>query len=160
MFKNDPPTNPVLPLPLVRAKPNQPLDCTICNRSYVGLDTHYLGGSTRPCLNLPDCPGCSLGMLPRWQGYVVVQSTREAKFALLQFTPSVGVRLNRCIRVDSGLLGLTIRLTRVGHRINSPLDVKQLGYDQDVKEFSVYRLTTIVKALFPENWVHDPDTTS
>jgi len=152
MFKNDPPANPVLPLQLVRARPNQPLDCIVCNRSYVGLDTHYIGGATRACLGLPDCPGCGLGMVQRWQGYVIVQSMRVKNWALLQFTPIVGVQLNRSISRDTGLHGVCIRLTRLGPRINSPLDCQITGYQEDVQEWTSYRLEQIVRALFPDSW--------
>jgi len=151
-FTNDPPTNPVLPLQLLRAKPNKPLDCKLCNRTYVGLDTHYIGGATRACLKLPDCAGCKEGMAARWQGYVIVQSTSGNKFALLQFTPIVGLTLRKISTGTTGLLGICIRLTRLGPRRNSPLDCQTIGYDAECAEWSLRRLERIVQALFPDNW--------
>jgi len=160
MFKNDPPANPVLPLQLVRARPKQPLDCILCNEGYVGLDTHYLGGATRACLNPNDCPGCQVGMSPRWQGYVVVESKQLKRFALLQFTPIVGLTLTRSISRATGLLGVCIRLTRLGPRLNSPLACEITGYQPEVTAWSKYRLEQTVRALFPESWPQNIKRTS
>lgn len=147
-FVNEPETDQTLPLPMLRARPNQPLDCICATQSYVGLNTHYLGGRTIDCSGEPECLGCCANMLPRWQGYIIVQSVKDKRHAVLQFTPFVAGVLSQTNWAGSGLLGTVIRLTRLGPRVNSPLECKVTGFSEDVKEYSVYRLTQLIEQLF------------
>ncbi len=160
MFVNDPPTDETMPLPILRARPSQPLNCTCANRSFRGLNTHYVGGRTINCSNDPSCPGCFQNMLPRWQGYVIVQSSTAKRWAILQFTPTVAAVLKKCIGGDNGLLGTKILITRLGERANSPLHCKITGFDPDVNEWSEYALESIVKRLFQIKGVKSPETIS
>jgi len=150
MFTNSPPTDHTLPLPIVRAKPNEPLEAIVCNREFVGVETHYIGGRTILHSNEEGCIGCRDNMTPRWQGYVIVQSTRAKRFAVLQFTPIVGHTLSRAAGGANGLLGVMIRIRRLGNRINSPLECEITGYESEANEFPVYRLESIVRKLFGE----------
>jgi len=157
MFNNSPPTDHTMPFPIIRAKPNQPLEAVVCNRSYVGCDTHYVGGRTVLHTNPESCVGCQENMQPRWQGYVIVESRRVKRFAVLQFTPIVGLALTRACAGTNGLLGLKIRIVRLGGRINSPLECKVTGYEPEATEFPLYRLENIVRNLFGQKLINQAD---
>jgi len=160
MFVNDPPTDQSMPLPILRARPGRPLNCTCAVRSYRGVNTHYVGGRTINCGDDASCPGCLSNMLPRWQGYVIIESSTAKRWAILQFTPMVAGVLQRAIGGPNGLLGTKILITRLGERTNSPLHCKITGFEQDVTEWSEYALETIVKRLFQIPQVRSPERIS
>ena len=110
--------------------------------------THYNGTRTIRCLELPNCTECLAQKIARWQGYIIVKSKIANNFALLQFTPVVGAVLRRGLARSTGLLGVSIRLTRLGPRNNSPLHCEITGFQEDIFEFPTYRLEQVVKSVF------------
>lgn len=160
MFTNHPPEDVNFPLPIVRCRPSQPLDVAIAVREYRGVMTHYLGGRTVVCHDPDRCLGCEANMLPRWQGYAICESSLSKTWAVLQFTPMAATVLDRGSQGYNGILGIQIRLTRLGSRPNSPLHCKITGMKPDVREWSEEQLESIVQRLFSKDHCPSVDTIS
>jgi len=143
------PQSASLPVPIVRARPNYPLDIVITAREFIGLMTHWTGKSTVACTMEASCCCCHDNSIRRWQGYVTCESRKSGNPGLLQFTPTVGKTLESWYRGEDGILGLKCRIERAGTKVNSPLSVAFQGWQDDTAECSESRLLSLVQALFP-----------
>jgi len=134
------PQSASLPVPIVRARPNYPLDIVITAREFK---------ATVACTMEASCCCCLDNSIRRWQGYVTCESRKSGNPGLLQFTPTVGKKLESWYRGEDGILGLKCRIERAGTKVNSPLSVAFQGWQDDTAECSESRLLSLVQALFP-----------
>jgi len=105
---------------LVSPKVGSPVSGTIYSSRYLGCDTHFFAGRTRPCLGTgPECPGHAEGCPVRWKAFLFGHSDQLHQPCVFEI-PADTVRNTLGLR-DPGvsLKGATIRLVRVGPHANS-----------------------------------------
>lgn len=152
MFTPTPPTTKLCALPILRCTGAGTLDAILVCHSYTGVLTHWIGEETTLHTQSGPCAGCDANQAPRWQGFVIVQSTQSGTHRLLQFTPPVAKTLDGYQRKQYGLSGLTVRLTRAGRERNSPLCAEITDRVQLTPHFSVEQLEEAVSRLFRSNF--------
>lgn len=152
MFTPLPPTVKLCALPILRCSGSGTLDAILVCHRYTGVLTHWMNEETTLHIDSGPCAGCDANQRPRWQGFIIVQSTQSGTHRLLQFTPPVATVLNKYSRDDTGVCGLTVRLTREGRERNSPLRAEIIERATVTPHFSVEQLEEAVSRLFRTNF--------
>lgn len=154
MFKNTPTHAADFPIGVIRCRAESTLDLIVAVECHRGVDVHWWEGSNKLCLGMPKCEACRANLAPRWQGFIICKSIAAERFGLLQFTPPVGVVLDQQSNGASGLLGLRIRMSRLGVRVNSPLHCHPMGRETGVRMFETEALEQLICRLFGVHKVH------
>lgn len=105
-------------------KVGQPVKFVSYSRQVIGIRTHWMDGTTHPCL-APEypCPGCGEKLPRRWKGYLFGWSLTHPGSALLEL-PADTIRAYIQLRdAAQDLRGYTLTCTRVGPNANSRVAV-------------------------------------
>jgi len=152
MFTHSPPDQDIVALPILRCVPNGHLDVILSCRLFTGVMTHWVNNATTLHAGVGRCEGCSINQAPRWQGFIIVRSPDSGMSRLFQFTPPVARVLESHKDSGDGLLGLVVRVKRLGKNDNSPLHASVIDYADHADEFAFADLQKAVARLFRSNF--------
>lgn len=107
-------------LPLVRVKTAGIVRGVITSRSYIGVNTHFMGQRTLPCVG-DDCPGCAAEKSKRWEGYLSVWTTAPSKHLIVALTPGAATQILDAAPDPNNLRGLFLTVERLGSKPNGQL---------------------------------------
>jgi hypothetical protein len=135
---------------LMRVRPGPPLEVKLCNKKYVGLDTHYWGGHTIHCPGEETCKACGDGMVAIFSGFIFVQLWTGGRVALLALTPVMCATLTMANTETGNLLGMKCRFRRKSKAVNSGVVTSVHGFDSEIDAMSGERLVTRVRIIFKD----------
>lgn len=120
-WTNAPPTNDDRrSYKLLRCPAGGSIRGIIVNAEPVGAQLHYWKGRTVPCNKL-DCDACKASHVPRWKGYLLIQSRASTRLAIVEYTERIHGDIAREHATNNGLRGSEIKIYRLGSKPNSPL---------------------------------------
>jgi hypothetical protein len=116
----------------------------IClSQQLLGCYTHYTRRRTIPCEGA-GCQFCEDAGVPRWHGYLAIQSLATKNVAILELTALAAVPIAEYLERNGSLRGTRIDATRTGARNNAPVsatiqpadtDLRQLPREPNVQRF-------------------------
>lgn len=153
-FDNNPMGDPRSPLKVTRVGHNQRVFVWMLAERPVGIWLHFLHGSKMVCVGLPDCPGCSSGYRPQWEGFIPA-TDNAGNVALLAITPVAFEGMKSYAGAKDGFFGMKGVLHREGKRCNSPLVFTGSGWKQPDKLFTQEKIMQMVARIHKVNLDED-----
>jgi hypothetical protein len=129
-------------VPVVSPKVGVPLQALIVGREVLGVQTHYIGRRTFPCLGTPHlCEGCIQLIRRRWKGFLGIWVSGWSRYAIADITINAVRTCPDLVKKGFRLQGKTLRLERIGKKVNGPVTA-ELGSlpfpdDQVHKDFEL-----------------------
>lgn len=113
-------------VPIYSAIPRARLLLVCLSDKVVGVNTHFIDGSTIPCVGKDaHCEGCQAKKAKRWKGYIGAWEPLNERVVLAEITLDAYRTGPAQLRGDGpGLRGYSIVLSRQGKKPNAPVRVE------------------------------------
>lgn len=147
-ISSDPP--PVQkPWKIVTVKAGSLLRCVAVAERYLGLDTHWNGKRTVPCMRPNSCEFCEAGHRAEWKGYMPARHLSGEQPAIVAITPVAATDItSKFARVNlPNLLGCVIELKR-GRRANSTLEADVISAVEQEALIDMPRFHNMLRVIF------------
>lgn len=106
---------------LMRISPLTPLRAFIVSNEFVGVETHFIGGRTLPCIGRKNGCTCADGTVStRWKGYLGVEMPATGRLALVELTKKGLESCPEILAKNGALRGFRITIARTHKNKNSP----------------------------------------
>jgi hypothetical protein len=104
---------------ILSPKPGKTLDLVILSDRVLGVETHFVGGRTKPCCGDEcSCIGCQQKLQTRWKGYLVVWIANGTPQAIAELTTEAFRRCPPFHSSKTSLRGRKLKLTRPAGKPN------------------------------------------
>lgn len=114
-------------VPVVTVRPNDDPRFIILSDSLFGLNCHWTGRQTTPCIGeRSECKYCKAEDPKRWRGWLHVVAMRTMRTCILELTVQGGAELLSQL-TDGELRGQVIEVKRERPSIHAPLNVQAMG---------------------------------
>ncbi len=137
--------------PIVRCRPRYPLCVTLLQREFSGLWTHYWNGKTVACTGAMYCEACKVYVKEIWAGYIIARRHSDDQKVICAITRPVFTEIDAMMDSKHELMGLRLRLIRVGRLATSPVKAECFGRDFDDEEVPKTVMEIIIMRLYADN---------